>query len=401
VISVEEALQIIASAATRGAREEIAIIDACGRVLAADLTSDVDWPPFDTSAMDGYAVRIADVRAAGASLPERAASVTAGDPPPPPLSAGEAVRVMTGAPLPAGTEAVIPVEEARREGSGTVVFTAVPLSGAHIRRRAESVAAGSRLLEAGRRLSPADVALAAFAGADPCAVFRQPSITIAATGNELVPSSARPGPGQLRDSNGPMLLALCRARGWPARLIPRVADEAKAVEALFENGASGSQVLLTSGGVSAGELDLLVDIARRCGFEILFHGVAVGPGKPIAFARRAGCLWFGLPGNPVSSAVGFHVFARAALDRIEGSAAPGTPRSTARLTRSLRSSPSREFYRDAIIQNEGGETRVEPLTTRGSHDLATHAQANALIRVPIGSGMLSEGTIVECLMIER
>jgi molybdenum cofactor synthesis domain-containing protein len=348
--------------------------------------------------MDGYAVRLADVAHPGSPLPERASSVTAGDPPPPPLSVGEVVRVMTGAPLPAGTEAVIPVEEARRE-KASVVFRVAPVAGAHIRRRAESVAAGSRLAGVGRRLSPADVALAALAGADPVLVFRKPSVTIAATGNELVASSERPRPGQLRDSNGPMLLSLCRVRGWPGRLTPRVADETGAVEKLFDSAARESRILLTSGGVSAGELDLLPDVARRCGFEILFHGVAVQPGKPIAFGRRGGSLWFGLPGNPVSSAVGFEVFVRPALDRIEGSVEPGAPHLTARLTRPLRASGARERYRDAVVRIEGGVSLADPLTTRGSHDIAAHALANALIRVPVGSESLAEGALVDCLMI--
>ena len=396
MISVEKALEIIASAAVAGATEEIPVAEAGGRVLARELAADVDWPPFDTSAMDGFAVRLADVSLPGASLPERSAAVTAGDPPPGPLAKAEAVRVMTGAVLPAGAEAVIPVEEARREG-GAVSFRIVPTAGAHIRRRGESIASGSTLLRAGRRLSPADVALAAFAGADPCVVYRRPSVTIAATGNELVSPSARPGRGQLRDSNGPMLLALCRARGWPARLIARVPDVPAAVEALFENGADLPQILLTSGGVSAGELDLLPEIARRRGFDLLFHGVAIGPGKPIAFARRGASFWFGLPGNPVSSAVGFHVFVRAALDRLEGAAAPGASRFPARLAGALRGSESRELFHDGIARPRDGEMFVEPLTSRGSHDLAAHARADTLIRVPAGSGMLAEGSIVECL----
>jgi molybdopterin molybdotransferase len=398
VISVEEALRIITSSVTPGPIEEIDVEEGRGRVLARDLVADVDWPPFDTSAMDGYAIRLADVASPGRPLPERAVAVTAGDSPPAPLSAGEAVRVMTGAPLPRGTEAVIPVEQARCE-RGSVVFDATAAPGAHIRRRGESVAAGSTLAAAGCRLSASQVALAALAGADPLPVFRRPTIAIAATGNELVSPSQKPGPGQLRDSNGPMLLSLCRAGGWPARLVPRVTDDEGSIERLFETAVSDSHLLLTSGGVSAGDLDLLPDVARRCGLEILFHGVAVQPGRPIVFARRAGAFWFGLPGNPVSSAVGFHLFVHPALDRLEGDARPGAPSVTAGLTKPLKARESRELYRDARLWVEGGKSFVEPLTTRGSHDIATHARANALIRVPIGSGPLPEGAIVECLVI--
>lgn len=305
---------------------------------------------------------------------------------------------MTGAPIPQGTEAIIPVERARRQ-QGRVVFDAAPAPGAHIRRRGESVAAGARLLCAGRRLTPGDLALAALAGAEPVETFRRPRVTIIATGNELVPASQRPGPGQLRDSNGPMLESLCRARGWPVALAPRVADDASGVERLFAEAGQREDVLVTSGGVSAGDLDLLPGTAGRCGFETLFHGVAVRPGKPIVFARRGTVLWFGLPGNPVSTAVGFYLFVRFALDRLEGSDPAGAPRVTARLTREVKGPGPREMYRDAVLASLGGSLAVEPLATRGSHDIAAHARANALIRLPAGSGALPAGAIVECVVI--
>jgi len=399
VISVDEALRIIASTVIPGPPEEMPVARSGGRVLADDLVADVDWPPFDTSAMDGYAVRLADLRRPGATLPERAAAVMAGDAPPLPLAEGETVRVMTGAPLPAGADAIVPVEDARRE-EADVAFPSVPVQGAHIRRRGESIARGTKLASAGERLSSSAVALAAFAGADPVRVGSRPPITIVATGNELVDPSALPGPGQLRDSNGPMLLSLCRARGWPAELAARTADDRRAVDSLFDS-VRRRQILITSGGVSAGELDLLPEAAGRSGFEILFHRVAIQPGKPVVFARRADAFWFGLPGNPVSSAVGFHVFVRDALDRLEGSACPGAPRVTARLTRALRVSGSREVYRDALWRIENGASVVEPLATRGSHDLAAHARSNALIRVPLGAGSLPEGSLAECLVIEE
>ncbi len=396
MIAVARALEILRASCTAGAAERSPLGESLNRVLAREIRSDVDWPPFDTSAMDGYAVRVADVPAAGTALRERPGLVAAGDRPASPIGAGEAIRVMTGAPLPGGTEAVIPVEEVRR-GDGKVEARSVPRAGEHIRRRGESVSAGALLLPRGKRLAPADVALAALAGAEPAEVYRRPRIAIAVTGNELVAASSRPGPGQLRDSNGPMLLALCGRYGATASAQPAVADEEGSVRRLFEAAGGAEDVLLTSGGVSAGDLDLLPEIAAKAGFEILFHGVAMRPGKPIAFGRREATLWFGLPGNPVSTSVCFHIFVRYALDLLEGVDPQGPATVSARLSQAITIRGRRETYLDATLSTVDGENRAGPLASRGSHDLATHARANALIRIPADAGSLAMGALVDCL----
>ena len=398
MIGVSQALEIIEANATPLPAEEVALAEALGRVLASDLQSAVDWPPFDTSAMDGYAVRLPDVRAPGARLPEREKPVMAGDPPPGPLPGGVAVRVMTGAPIPEGTQAVIPVEHARREG-GMVAFDEVPSPGAHLRRRGESIRAGSILVAAGRKITPGEIALAALTGAGSLSVRRLPRIAVAATGNELVPAGQSVAPGQIRDSNGPMLAALCEARGWKPRRLANAADDETGLAGLFSSPASDVDVLVTSGGVSAGDLDLVPRVARRAGFEILFHGVAMRPGKPVAFGRRGQTLWFGLPGNPVSSSVTFHLFARHALDCLEGHAKPGARRVRLPLVADLRRGGARETYLDAKISGDGGPLGVAPLLTAGSHDIRTHAGADALIRIPAGAGPQPAGTVVECVLL--
>ena len=400
MIPVADALEILRRACPAQPAERIPLSDSPGRFLAADVVADEDWPPFDTSAMDGYAVRLADLTPGGSSLAERPGLVAAGDRPPPPLSPGEAVRVMTGAPIPEGTEAIVPTEDARREG-GRVLTELRPKTGEHVRRRGESIAAGTRLLAKGQRVSAAGVALAAFAGADPIAVHRRPRITIAVTGNELVPVSTKPGPGQLRDSNGPMLAALCRASGRPAAARAPVADEDGAVARLFRDAGRQEDILVTSGGVSAGDLDLLPAEAERSGFEILFHGVAMRPGKPIAVGRRGDTLWFGLPGNPVSASVGFHLFVRFALDCLEGASEPGLCVLRARLARDVAVRGRRETYLDGVLEAPDGQRRVEPLRSRGSHDFAAHARANVLIRVPAEAGELAAGSPIDCLWLER
>ena len=397
---MEEALAIVDRETAPLGPDRVPAAEAFGRVLAAAVCADVDWPPFDTSAMDGYAVHLADAAAPGAFAAEGKYAVAAGDPPPPPLVPGEAVRVMTGAPIPRGTEAVVPVEHAQRR-DGRVFFREAPAPGAHLRRRGESVAAGTVLLEVGRRLTARDTAVAALCGADPVHVFRRPRVSIAATGNELVAASDRPGPGQLRDSNGPMLAALCRARGVTPERLSRVRDDAAQLASLFGGAAQdGLDILLTSGGVSAGDHDLVPEQAARSGFAILFHRVAMRPGKPIAFGRRGNLLWFGLPGNPVSASVGFHLFVRRALDRLEGAAPAGPERVTAILSREA-TRGARETWRDAALAVVGGTNQVELLRTAGSHDIAAHARAHALARIPAGAGSLPAGSEVECLLLER
>jgi len=399
VITVSEAYAILDRAVAPGEIETVRLPDALGRILGADVVSDVDWPPFDTSAMDGYALSAGEA-GGNEGLRERPGLVAAGDPPPPPLAPGEAVRVMTGAPLPAGADAVVPIEEIRRE-AGRVSFDRAPSEGAHLRRRGESVKRGTVLLSEASRLDPIGIALAALAGTDPVRVRRRPRVAIATTGNELVAACETPRGGQLRDSNGPMLDALCRARGWIVMPREPVEDEPEAVERLFTEPLGDADALVTTGGVSAGDLDLLPPAAERAGWEILFHRVAVRPGKPVAFARRGKSFWFGLPGNPVSASVCFHLFVRRALDRLEGTQVPGPPRVMARLSRELPSAGPRETYRDARLVDENGERRVESLPTAGSHDIAAHARANALIQIPKDGGPLAAGSLVTCVLLER
>jgi len=397
VITVSDAYAILDRAVAPAEVETVPIADALGRILAADVVADVDWPPFDTSAMDGYAFAAAEARE-NEGLQERPGVVAAGDPPPPPLAPGETVRVMTGAPLPAGADAVAPVEEVRRE-SGRVSFERAPQKGAHLRRRGESVARGTVLLEESSRLDPTGIALTALAGADPVEVRRRPRVSIVTTGNELVAARETPRGGQLRDSNGPMLEALCRDRGWIVDSREPVEDQVEAVERLFSEPLAEIDALVTTGGVSAGDLDLLPGAAERAGWEILFHRVAVRPGKPVAFARKGKLLWFGLPGNPVSASVCFHLFVRRALDRLEGVREPGPPQIRARLVREILPAGPRETYRDARLVEEDGERRVEALPTAGSHDIAAHARANALIRVPMDGGPLAAGSLVTCVLL--
>jgi molybdopterin molybdotransferase len=351
----------------------------------------VAWPPFDTSAMDGYAVRLSDVSPARRWRNGRGL-VAAGDLRGARLSPGEAVRVMTGAPIPDGTEAIVPVEDVRRE-NGRIFARVAPRAGHHIRRRAEVLEAGATLLARGTRLSPSDLALGALAGADPIEVHRRPRVSIAVTGSELVAASARPGPGQLRDSNGPMLSALCAARGVNASLRGAVEDEDGACAVCSRKpGATrtfSSRAAACRPAISTSYPRRRSARGSRSCF-IAWPSARASPSRSDAVGARSGS---GCPATPSRRASVSISSRRPALDSLEGDAHPGPRVRRARLARDLAVKGERETYRDAVLEDDGdGGARVSPSESRGSHDLLAHARANALIRIPAGAGNLRAGS---------
>ncbi len=388
MLTVAEALERIGREVLPLSAERIPLPDAEGRVLAEAVAADGEYPSFDTTAMDGYAVA-----GPGPEWRDRPGTIAAGDAPMPRLAPGEAARVMTGAPLPPGTDAVVPVEDAEVSG-GTLRTRAAPEPGAHVRRRGEVFRAGDILLEPPVRLSPETILLLATAGADPVAVVRRPDVVVAATGAELVDAGAPISPGRIRNGNGPALGAALSRRGIRARRTPAVPDDLGALAAFFE-GAGGADLVLTTGGVSAGDFDRTPEAAERAGFRILFHRVAVKPGMPIAFGRREGTFWFGLPGNPVSALTTFAVFVEAALDRFEGILRERYV--VARLATPVRSKAGREIYRDAVLKSVEGSLVVEPLVSRGSHDVRVQARRNALLVLPAVGGEWRSGESLRCL----
>jgi len=391
VISVNAALAAIDRAIGPLPPETIALAAAPGRTLAADLAADSDFPPFDTTAMDGYAV-------AGATLEarERPGTTGAGGTPPPPLRDGEAARVMTGAPIPEGALAVVPVEDAERTGD-TVVFRRLPKPGDHLRRRGEIFRAGDRILRAGDRLTPERILLCATVGAVRVAVTPLPRVALAATGDEIVDPSAAPAGSQLRNGNGPAIAAALALRGIAAAAGSAIPDRMDALGRFFADTAENADLRITTGGVSVGDYDRVVEAAAGAGFEILFHGVAVKPGKPVAFGRRGRSYWFGLPGNPVSALTMFHLFVKAALDRLAGVERDRFV--DARLAGDVAAKPGRETYRDARLFAEKGELRVRPIASRGSHDILAQASRNALLVLPAEGGAWREGDTMRCLRL--
>ena len=367
---------------------------AAGRVLAEAIRATVDVPPADVSAMDGYAVSGA---VAGSRLPV-AGTVAAGDADGGSCPPGAAVRIMTGATLPRGTDRVVPVE-LTDGGAEEVAFHGQTAAGAHIRRRAEIVASGEALLPAGTVLTPGALALLATHGIAEPSVHRAPTVRLLVTGDEVVPPDARPRPGQLRDSHTDFLLAAGRAMGLEIASLGIAPDRRRA---LAERIAAGleADVLLLTGGVSMGEYDHVEEILGELGCRTLFDSVAMQPGKPLVAAHHEGGLVFGLPGNPGSVMTAFWLFVRPALRCLMGRA-DGFWKGSLEgiLAAELPGAKGRDRFLPARLEAVDGTARVWPIASRGSHDLMASATGDALVRVPAGSAPAAPGAACRYLSL--
>lgn len=399
MISLVEALRHIAENIRPTAVVEIPLADACGRVLGRDARSDVDSPAYDKSLVDGFAV-VAQGQAAGTLRVSE--EITAGQLPRHVVDAGSAARIMTGAPLPPGADAVVMKEDVEDRGQSVRIGSASIAPGQNILRRATSFSAGQTVVPAGRMIRPLEVGILAEAGVTQVPVHGAADVSIIATGNELVAADTAPGPGQLRNSNGPMLTCAVRAVSAVARDRGIVGDS---ISELHEAVASGleSDFLLLSGGVSVGVLDLVPRVLDDLGVQQVFHGVRIKPGKPVWFGRHdtaehRACV-FGLPGNPVSSFVGFQLLVRAALARFHGHRDWQPTTISARLAGPLDHHARRDAYYPARLHEMTDGRAAEPVPWQGSADLAALTRADALIHVPPGDATLAEGQSVEVLRI--
>ncbi len=365
----------MAETATLGC-EEVPLADSLGRVLREDVSSDIEMPPFDRAAMDGYAVRASDVSEAPRTLPV-AGLIKAGDPPDFELPAGQAAQIMTGAPVPSAADAVVPVEQTERAGGDDVRLLSAPAAGAHVAPRGSEVRRGDRVLEAGRLVDAAATAVLATVGRAQVSVGKRPSVAVLVTGDELVPVEALPQGGQIRNSNGPALAAQARSCGAVVAPLGVAADRADALAAAMRPGLE-ADVLVVSGGVSAGEFDLVEDVFAGYGVEVFFDQVAIKPGKPLVFGRRDETLVFGLPGNPVSAMVTFEVFVRPALLALQGACALGRPVVVAELLGSLKNRSKRSAHLPVVVSARGSGLFAEPVQSRGSADVVAHARATGL-----------------------
>ncbi len=383
--------------------ERVTLRAAQGRVLAAPVLADSDMPPFPRSTRDGFACRAKDA-AAGLLLPVKGLS-RAGDPPAGPLPRGSAWEIMTGAAVPKGADAVAMLEHVMRaEGKIRLGEGRSLEAGENIVAKGVEARAGDAIMPAGTRLGPAQMATAAACGYAAIDVYRRPRVAILTTGDELVAVSAAPALGQIRNSNAPMLAALVTAAGGDAKVLPAARDDARAIEAALRK-TLGANLLLVSGGVSAGKFDLVEPVLERMGAAFHFTGVRIQPGKPLVFgelSREVGELpFFGLPGNPISSAATFLLFAAPVLAALAGSREIVPRFQAARLTRNVRGKPGlTRFVPSAMRPGEDGDLpEVTPVGTQGSGDLAAFARAGCFVMVPEGADRLAAGETARVLPI--
>lgn len=380
MIPIDEASEIIRRQTVPLPSERVGIERVVGRVLAEDIRADMDLPPFDRSQMDGFAVRTGDVTEAPARL-RIAGESAAGRGWPGELGSGEAVRIMTGAPVPNGADAVQKVE-VTDEKDGFVTLLEAPRAGQNIVRRAEEVRRGELVFEKGARVTKNMVAsLASFGHAD-VNVARRPRVSILATGSEIVDISETPGRDQIRNSNTWSLRAFAEEAA-DVTLLPPVRDEPEHLTETISEAAADCDVLLISGGVSVGDYDFTKPAMRAAGAEIFFEKIALKPGKPTVFGRLGETLVFGLPGNPVSIAVTFYAFVRTALLLMQSASAHGLREGRAVLTHDLRGARGRDSLLPVSLSTgEDGKLLVETLRFSGSSNFIRFAAAEALVFVP-------------------
>ncbi len=380
---------------------------ALGLVLAEDVASDVDSPPHDKSTVDGYAVRCADAQSGAAEL-HVIEEVVAGAVPLRPVAQGEATRIMTGAPVPVGADAVVMFERTATldetgDGDRVRINDARLSLGQNIMRRASSMRRGERVLEAGRRLRSVELGLLAEIGRTRVRAIPAPTVAVLSTGNELVASDQIPDAGQIRNSNSPLLVGCVRELGATAIDLGIATDDAIELRTKVSAGLK-ADVLVVCGGVSAGLLDLVPQAFTDSGVVEILHKVAVKPGKPLWFGvlQDAGRerLVFGLPGNPVSSFVCFQLFVRPALMILAGRTDAGLRLVTATLAIEQKQRGERETYLPARAEFRADAATVTPLDWRGSGDLAGLSRANALARFPAGERTFLVGATIEVLLLD-
>jgi molybdenum cofactor synthesis domain-containing protein len=401
MITVAQAIQIVKDQTQPLSPERVELEDALDRFLAEDVIADTDLPPFDRSQMDGYAVRAADTENAPVRLRVVGESV-AGAGWHNEVLAGQAVRIMTGAPVPKGADAVQQVELTRELDDGaTVEIQHAAQPGTSIVDRASEIRAGERVLPPGERINAAMMAVLASFGYAQVSVGREPRVAVLATGSELVAVNQNPRRDQIRDSNNYSIGAYAALAGAVVELMPLTGDNPNLLMQQISAASENSDVLVTSGGVSMGVYDFTKTAVKELGAEIFFDRVSLRPGKPTVFARLPnGVLVFGLPGNPVSVSVTFNLFARTSLLTMQGAHQPALAEECAILERSIKGSLERESYLPCqIATEESGHLLARPLKWGGSSDFVAFARATGLIRVPPGVATLEIGSTVRVVRL--
>ena len=402
--SVAEHMEQILAGVEPVAPLDLQLLDAHGCILAESVTATVDLPPFDNASHDGYAVRYADVASASQAAPVQlpvVGDVAAGSQATYTVQPGLCVRIMTGAPIPVGADAVVPLEWTDR-GLAAVTITQAPELGAHIRRRGEDVSTGESVLEAGTRLGPGQIGLLAAVGRDRVVVRPRPRVVVISTGSELVEPGTRPAAGQIHESNSYILTTAAREAGATAFRIGIVPDDSKTLMNAIEDQLIRADLVLTSGGVSVGAYDVVKEVLSRLG-TVKFETVAMQPGKPQGFGTIGpdNTPIITLPGNPVSSYVSFEVFVRPVIRRMLGVEPLHRPTVRAVCQQTFPSPAGKRQYMRGWLDVVDGKYVVRPVGGAGSHLVGGLAHSNALIVVPEDVTEVAEGAAIEVMVLER
>ncbi len=386
--------QVLDTLAPLPGSEEVPLDQALGRVLAQPLRAGMDLQPWPNSAMDGYAFAAADLELARGDGLTLVGTSLAGHPFSGTVEAGQCVRILTGAILPAGADTVVMQEQATAEGQ-LVRLTAAVRPGANVRAPGEDVRAGQIVLPAGSRLGPPQIALAAALGQGRLTVTRRPRVALFTSGDELTPVGQPLAAGAIYDSNRYLLRAMLEEMGMQVLDLGIVADDPEAVRAAFAAARAQADVVISSGGVSVGDADYVRDVFSEFG-DIHFWRIDMKPGRPLAFGRLGETWFFGLPGNPVSTAVTFLQFVRPALRLLEGEPASPPLRLELPLLEDVRKAPGRlDFQRGVLARDASGRLSVRSAGHQGSHVMSSLAAADCLMVLPAAAGDLPAGSLVQ------
>ncbi len=404
MIPVSEAIQIVKEQCKALPSRKVALEHSLGRYLAEDIFADCDLPPFNRSQMDGYAIRAAEVTNASEDAPARLHIVgesAAGRGWHHEMNAGQAVRIMTGAPVPTGADSVQQVELTREiDGKEVEILEPVTLGRSIVRQGAE-IKSGTQVINSGERINAGMIAVLASFGYAQVSVGRRPKVAVLATGTELVAVDQKPGVDQIRDSNNFSISAYAQLAGANIERLPLAGDDHKLLRDQISEASARSDVVITSGGVSVGVYDFTKLALRELNAEFFFEKIALRPGKPTVFARLPnGTLVFGLPGNPVSVSVTFNLFARIAILATQGANQTELEERTALPGKELKGAKGRESYLPARLRTDAeGRLIAEPLKWGGSSDFIGFARADSLVIVPADAGVVSAGTKVRVLLL--
>lgn len=387
MIPISKALKIIERESKPLGTERIDIIDSIGRVLAENVVADADLPPFNRSQMDGYAVKVSDAQTTPATL-KIVGESAAGRGWHNRLKKGDAVRIMTGAPVPDGADAVQKIELTREDGGSVTIFEPTG-KGRYIIRKGSEVKTGKNVLSAGEVITPGNIAVPAAFGYAKVKVAKRPRVAIFSTGTEVVDIAKKPKRDQIRNSNSLMLAALCQSLGAVPEIFPTVGDSISDLRSQISDSIRHADILITTGGVSVGKYDLTKLALQELGAEIFFDKVALKPGKPAVFGKLKKAFVFGLPGNPVSAAVTFHLFVRLLIGRMQAASNPCLKTGEAIAGERAKGTKERETYLPAKLSTDAtGRLVATPVRWLGSSDFVSFASADAMI-------FISKGEVIE------